>query len=107
MARKSLADKKIQEITDILFPATKVHETVEEGNKIKYMVDHSVDNNLYAVLIDLREGHNDTACHNTIDRCIDALVKVRTILEASMYLDNDAKYIVAEMPDAETVKNIT
>lgn len=106
MARQSASDKKLNEIKDLLFPTTKVEETVENGEKFKYMVDYSVDNNLYAVLIDLQEGVNDKTCHKTINNCINVLLKVRNILEAHMYLEKDAKYITVGMPDVTDVENI-
>lgn len=106
MPRKSAADKKIEDITKILFPKTKVMEKIEDGQKIKFMVDSSVDNNLYAALIDLRDGHNDKAVQRTINECITALNKVRDILEASMYLDKEAKYITVDMPDTFNVEEI-
>lgn len=106
MARKSASEKKLEQITKILFPPTKVHETIEEGDKIKYMIDYSIDNNLYAVLIDLREGNNDKACHDTLNKCLDALIKVREILEAHMLLDKEAKYITVEMLSFDNVEDI-
>lgn len=106
MARLSASDKKLNEIKELLFPKTVVRETMEEGEKIKYMIDYSVDNNLYAVLIDLREGNNDEACHNTINKCIDVLIKVRNLLDASMYLEKDAKYITVDLPDTNNVEDI-
>lgn len=106
MARKSAADLKLQKISQILFPETKVFERVEDGEKIKYMVDYSIDNNLYAVLIDLQEGNNDQACQNTINKCIEALNKVRDILEASMYLEKDARYIMVDMIEDKNVEDI-
>jgi len=106
MARKSAADKKLEDIRNILFPPTKTNKTMEEGQQIKFMVDYSVDNNLYAALIDLQEGHNDKAVQNTINKCIDALIKVREILEAHMLLDEEAKYITVDMPDTFNVEDI-
>ena len=99
MARKSTSDKKLDDIKKILFPPTRVHETVEGGEKVRFMIDYSIDNNLYAALSDLQEGHNDQACQNTINKCIDALIKVRDILEASMELDKESKYIMVDILD--------
>lgn len=106
MARKSAAQAKIDEITEILFPPTKLHEAVEEGEAYKFMVDYSVDNNLYAALIDLQEGHNDQATQNTINKCLNALIKVREILEAHMELDHDAKYIMVDMKEDFNAEDI-
>lgn len=104
--RMSESDKKLKQVADILFPKTKVLEKIEEGEKIKYMVDYSIDNNLYAALIDLQEGHNDKGCQNTINECIKALNKVRTVLEAHMFLDEEAKYIMVDMMDTTNVEEI-
>lgn len=99
MAKKSEAATKLDQIKDILFPPVKIHETVEEGEKLRYMVDYSVDNNLYSVLLDLQEGNNDEICQNTLNKCIKAMDKVRKILEVNMQLDDGSKYIVVEMLD--------
>jgi len=106
MARKTAADKKLEEIKNILFPPTKVHEQVEAGEKVRFMVDYSIDNNLYAALIDLQEGHNDKTVQKTVNQCITALIKVRDILEAHMLLDKEAKYITVEMPENIDVEEI-
>lgn len=106
MARKTAAEKKLDTIKSILFPPTKVQETVEEGEKIRYMIDYSVDNNLYAVLVDLQEGHNDKAVQDTLNKCITALIKVRDILEAHMLLDKESKYITVDMPETFNVEEI-
>lgn len=106
MARLTASDKKLNEVKELLFPKTKVEHSVENGEQIKYMVDYSVDNNLYAVLIDLQEGVNDKTCHNTINRCIDVLLKVRKVLDAQMYLEKDAKYITVDMPDIKDVEAV-
>lgn len=99
MAKKSEAAMKLDQIKEILFPPVKVHETVEEGEKFRYMVDYSIDNNLYSVLIDLQEGNNDDICQKTLNNCIKALDKVRKILDVHMQLDDKSKYIVVEMLD--------
>lgn len=106
MARKTAADKKLEEIKNILFPPTKVHEQVEAGEKVRFMIDYSIDNNLYAVLIDLQEGHNDKAVQDTVNKCITALIKVRDILEAHMMLDKEAKYITVEMLENINVEEV-
>lgn len=106
MPRLNASDKKLNEVKELLFPKTKVVETMENGERIKYMVDYSVDNNLYAVLIDLQEGVNDKSCHSTLNKCIDILIKVRSLLEAQMYLEKDAKYITVDMPDLKNVEEI-
>jgi hypothetical protein len=106
MAKKSAAEKKLEDIRNILYPPTKVQETVEEGEKIRFMVDYSIDNNLYAVLIDLQEGHNDKAVQKTLNECITALIKVRDILGAHMLLDKESKYITVDLPETFNVEEI-
>lgn len=93
------AERKLNEVINILFPPLRVEEETDGETTFKFMVDSSVDNNLYAVLTDLQEGNNDETCHNTLNRCITALNKVRTLLEAYMQLDEEAKYIVVEPPE--------
>jgi hypothetical protein len=106
MAKKTAAQQKLDDIRNILFPPTRVHESVQEGEMVRFMVDYSVDNNLYAALIDLQEGHNDKTVQETVNKCITALIKVRDILEAHMLLDKEAKYITVEMPDSVDVEEI-
>lgn len=95
------ADKKLSEVIRLLFPPLRVEEETNGTDTIKYMIDSSVDNNLYAVLTDLQEGVNDENCHTTLNRCIEALNKVRTLLEAYMQLDEEAKFIVVEPPESD------
>lgn len=95
------AERKVQEVINILFPPLRIEEDSDGEEKIKYMVDSSIDNNLYAVLIDLQEGINDDNCQKTLNSCITALNKVRTLLEAYMQLDEEAKYIIVESPKSD------
>jgi|694.fasta_scaffold45994_11 hypothetical protein len=91
------AEEQIELIRNILFPPTKVDEQYgEDGVLRKWQVDYSADMNLYAALIDLQEGHNDKAVHNTINDIQDRLIKVREILEEHMQLSKEADYIVVE-----------
>ncbi|CAB4162922.1 hypothetical protein UFOVP787_182 [uncultured Caudovirales phage] len=98
-------DQKIEKIKKILFPPLDLHEQFQEdGTKIKFHIDYSVDSNLDAVLIDLQEGNNDAVVQKTISSVITRLNEVRRILEAYAELDKDAQYIIVD--DGEKIKDI-
>jgi len=99
MKPKTTADVKIEQIIKLLFPPLELHVD-KEGNK--FHIDHSVDTNLEAALMDLEEGHNDIASQKTIRSVSDQLIKVRKLLEAYQEIDSEAKYFIAEDPE-ETV----
>lgn len=99
MSRKSESALKLEEIKNLLFPPVKVHETVENDEKVRFMIDYSIDNNIYSVLLDLQEGNNDDVCQKTLNNCLKVLDKVRKILDAHMELDEKSKYIMVEMLD--------
>ena len=91
------AEEKLEQIKNILFPPSKLEESLDkDGSLFKWQVDYSADMNLNAALIDLQEGHNDKAVHNTIIDIEDRLIKVRDILEEHMQLSKEAEYIVVE-----------
>lgn len=91
------AEEKIELIRNILFPPSKIKEDYDEAGKHhKWQVDYSADMNLYAAIIDLQEGHNDKAVHNTINDIHDRLAKVREILDEYMQLSKEADYIIVE-----------
>lgn len=92
------AEERLEQIKKILFPPNKLHEDVDPktGETYKWQVDYSADMNLDAALIDLQEGHNDQAVHNTITGVIKSITEVREILDAHMELDKEAKYILVE-----------
>lgn len=91
------AEEKLELIKNILFPPSKLMEDMNEGGEFqKWQVDYSADMNLYAALIDLQEGHNDKAVHNTLNDIQDRLIKIREILEEHMQLSKEAQYIVVE-----------
>lgn len=98
-------DQKIEKIKKILFPPLDLHEQLQEdGTKIKFHIDYSVDSNLDAALIDLQEGNNDAVVQKTISSVITRLNEVRRILEAYVELDKDAQYIIVD--DGEKIKDI-
>jgi DNA-binding transcriptional regulator GbsR (MarR family) len=90
------ADKKLEEIKNILFPPLETRIEPSENSTLKYHVDYSVDSNLDAALMDLKDGNNDEIAQKTIDNAITKLHKVRRLLEAYAQLDKDAKYIIVE-----------
>jgi len=95
------ADKKIEEIKNILFPPMKLKEELNEGKPFKYHIDYSIDSNLDAALIDLQEGNNDQVTQNTINAAIKKLHQIRKMLEAYSEFDKDAKYIIVDNEDQE------
>jgi len=99
------SDKIIEEIKKILFPPLKLQTASKDGQITKFHIDYSVDSNLDAVLMDLQEGYNDEVSQKTINKVINRLNKVRTLLEAYAELDKDAQYIIVEnLEDSEDVE---
>lgn len=91
------AEEKLELIRNILFPPPKLMEDMDEGGAFhKWQVEYSADMNLYAAVVDLQEGHNDKAVHNTINDIHDRLQKVREVLDEHMQLSKEADYIVVE-----------
>lgn len=91
------AEEKLDVIKSILFPPTELQDHVDkDGTKHKLQVDYSADMNLYAAIIDLEEGHNDQAVHNTVKDVHDRIVKIRNLLEEYMQLSKEAEYIIVE-----------
>lgn len=85
----------MQQVVDILFPPLKT----EESKDGVYQIDYSIDSNLQSALVDLQDGTNDKIVQDTIAKAIDALIKVRNILEVYPEIDERAKYIIVDMPD--------
>ena len=91
------AEEKLAQIKEILFPPCKLNEEMDkDGTMFKWQIDYSVGMNLDAALTDLEEGVNDPAVHNTIKDISKRLYSVRSILDAYMELDPEAKYIMVE-----------
>lgn len=92
------AEEKLEQIKNILFPPAEQRQDIDPktGEEYKWQVEYSADMNLDAALIDLEEGHNDKAVHNTIRGVTQMLSDVREILEAHMELSKDARYILVE-----------
>lgn len=96
-------DERLRQIIAILFPPL-VTEELPDGTKIQ--VDYSVDSNLDAALIDLEEEQNDEVTRNTIRKCAKCLYKVRQILEAQQQIDLEAKFLMVDTPQDESIENI-
>ena len=91
------AEKKLEEIRDLLFPKNESRETVDKtGEEVKYQVDYSADMNLDAALIDIQEGYVDEVVENTIRDVSNRLYKVREVLNAWQEIDHDSNYIIYE-----------
>jgi hypothetical protein len=91
------AEEKLEQIKSILFPPSKLNEEMDkDGSTFKWQVDYSADMNLDAALIDLEDGHNDPAVHNTIRGVRDMIADVRNLLDAHMELSKEARYIIVE-----------
>lgn len=91
------ADKKLEQIRNILFPPCETRETPNKNGGIsKYQVDYSADMNLDSALYDIREGYADGPVQNTIGDVIERLYKVREILEAEVDIDKEAEYIIVD-----------
>ena len=92
------AEAKLDEIRKILFPDPELRHEIDPktGEEFKWQVEYSADMNLDAALIDLEEGHNDKAVHNTIRGVNDMIRDVRAVLEAHMELSKEARYIIVE-----------
>jgi hypothetical protein len=103
MKPKTTAEVKIEQIVKMMFPPLELH-TDKEGNK--FHIDHSIDTNLEAALMDLQEGHNDAASQQTIRSVVDQIIRVRKLLEAYQEIDAEAKYFIAEDPEGKNVEEI-
>ncbi len=92
------AEEKLEQIRDILFPKAQLMHDVDPktGQEYKWQVEYAADMNLDAALIDLQEGHNDKAVHNTVKGVVDMIMDVRKILDEHMELSSEAKYIMVE-----------
>ena len=89
---KTPAEKKLEQIEQILFPPCSHHTDKEQR---KFLVDYSADMNLDAALTDLEDGFNDEACRNTIRKVSYRIQEVRKILEAYQEI-NDFEYLIVD-----------
>ena len=93
------AEIQLEKIKELLFPKLELHQQLDEtGTLIKFHVDHSVDTNLDAALVDLQDGNNDLTTQQTIGEVVKKLIEVRRYLEAYASFDPEAKYIIVDNP---------
>jgi hypothetical protein len=93
--RKSGAERKLDQIEQLLFPPFST-ESTPEG--MIFHVDYSVDSNLDGALTDLKDGTNDATVQNSINASIKKLMEVRKILEAYPFMDKRAQYVIVDTP---------
>lgn len=99
------AEVKLEEIKQLLFPPLELHQEMgEDGQPIKFHVDHSVDSNIDAALMDLYDGNNDSVVHQTLNKAVAKLNRARKLLEAYAVLDTEAKYIIVDNGKDEDVE---
>lgn len=101
----STAEKRLKEISDILFPPLETKEELDkQGVPTRFHVDYSVDSNIDAALHDLYEGHNDDVVRTTLSKAASRLNQVRKLLEAYPIIDDDIKYIIVDSGKEEDVE---
>lgn len=100
------SDKLIQEIRSILFPPLKLESKIDsDGEKVIFHIDYSVDSNLDSVLMDLQEGYNDVTSQKTISKVISRISRVRKLLNASINIHDEAKYIIVDdMEESDEIR---
>jgi len=89
---KSVAEVKLDQIRDILFPPCDQH--IDKDGR-KFQVDYSADMNLDAALTDLEEGYNDEATRKTIKKVANRIYEVRNVLQAYQEL-TDSEYLIVD-----------
>ena len=103
MKPKTTAEVKIEQMIKIMFPPLELHV---DKDGTKFHIDHSLDTNLEAALMDLESGYNDVASQKTIRSVADQIIRVRKLLEAYQLIDDEAKYFIAEDPETRDVEEI-
>jgi hypothetical protein len=105
--QKTSAEKKLEEIRELLFPDLKLDQELDEnGEVIKFQVDYGVDSNLDAALIDLQEGYNDGPTQKTISNITKRLYLARKLLNAEAKIHSEAKYLVVDDGAKDDIANI-
>lgn len=106
--KKTPAEKKLQEIKELLFPELVLEEEVDKnGSLVKFHIDYGVDSNLDAALMDLQEGQNDGPTQKTIYNISRRLYAARKLLEAEAKIHKEAKYLVVDDGVKEDIEDIT
>lgn len=102
------SDKTLDKIKNILFPPFRLlQKKGEDGETIKYHIDHSVTSNLDVIYSDLQEGINDKHLQEGIADLLARLERVRELLDIHSILDKDAQYIIIDNLYDDSTENIT
>lgn len=89
-------DSMISKVEEILFPSY-TEELDSKGNT--WIIDYSADNNLYAAILDLKEGVVNETTITTLESVLNSLTKIRNLLEVNQTIkNNEAKGIVVAPP---------
>jgi hypothetical protein len=76
--KKSDNDSVIVFLEKTLFPPMQIKKVTDDKGMVQdFIVDYSVDVNLEAVYLDLKDGHNDENVWRTLRDCINRLTEVR------------------------------
>lgn len=89
---KSEAEKKLQELKDLLFP----EPNLEKEGDLEFYVDYSVDWNIESVIVDLENQNSDEVCRKTLGNIVNRLFQARKILQAYYEMDQNVKYIYVD-----------
>lgn len=87
---------ELERIKSLLFPRL-VTEVTEDGTE--FIVDHSVDSNLYAALVDLQEGFCDEVVLKSIKDSIDVLSQIRKLLNVQQEISSNSSLYVLGPPE--------
>lgn len=87
---------ELDRIKSLLFPAME-KEVTEDGTE--FIVDRSIDSNLYAVLVDLQEGFCDEVVLKSIKDAIEVLEQIRKILNVEQEIPNSSDMYVLGPPE--------
>lgn len=96
-----LRENAAQEVCDLLFP--KPVEETEDG--FTYVIDRSIDVNLYSALVDLEEGNNDEVTRSTIKSVLHKLYEAREVLQASHPITKKARYLMVDAPQVSPIED--
>jgi len=91
--KKNTAEEKLDQISKLLFPH---YETQKDDQGRVFVVDYSVDSNIFAALMDLQDGNNDPIVHDILDHCNKQLMEAREILDAYSILNKKAEYVIVD-----------
>jgi hypothetical protein len=89
---KSEAEKKLQELKDLLFP----EPSLQKEGEHEFYVEYSVDWNIESVISDIERGHIDETCQKTLASIEKRLFHARKILQAYYEMDQNVKYIYVD-----------